>query len=755
MSLAATAKRHATTIVLSVLAVSGAVYVFVIDRGAVTTQEAEQRKRNIFIAWRPDDISEVTIERSGKTGKLTRRAPDARGQRFWDVSLGAATFSAEEQQVDQFLGTLEFATYERAVASGSVEPSALGMDHPRLRVSVTTSGRTTQLTLGAAASSPPGAVYAEVKTDAGTNLFVVTKELAEALDMDPEFLRARRLVPYSSPDIARFEVVSPSFAYHLERAQPDSDEMRLAGPTKEAKKRVSRRVFDEFLSTLGRTDAASFLADDVADKASSPAVTITFVPKDSARPRGVLAVGGDCPDKPEHVVAIQREPTRISACVPKAIADGLTKSPDALVDRALFVGSLDEVQEVAFTSGDKRLELARKGTAFHQRMPVDREVDASAGRALLEGLLGLRATDVLIDPDRAAMGLDKPYGTIRLTSLLPAHGEDGGDVERVEEIVVGAPRGDVVAVSRGKDGDVLVLPAAALRDLFPSDVALRSLTVIDHPETVVRALRIEQGDRVQRIERTAEGGWKLTEPSGRGLAADIGLGSDVATTLFPLKVERFVAEKDDGSFGLDKPRIVIDADIGSGDAGARNIRVLIGAPTTSGSFARIAGDDAVFVAPRAVEAVANQWLLDRAVFSLDLGDIVKVTVASTDKGKKPLVLERVGDALRIVGDPSATARAAELRDALGELAPDVAVSVGAPRKEQGLDPPALTVTIERARRDDGSSSPVVDPQRTVRFLFGSTDVHRGREIVYARRDGVDATYVIPQSKARVFYDTFR
>ena len=144
-----------------------------------------------------------------------------------------------------------------------------------------------------------------------------------------------------------------------------------------------------------------------------------------------------------------------------------------------------------------------------------------------------------------------------------------------------------------------------------------------------------------------------------------------------MKVERFVAERDDGSFGLDKPRIVIEADVGSGDAGARNIRVLIGAPTTNGSFGRIDGDDAVFIVPRAVEMVANQWLIDRAVFSVDLADIMKVTVSSKDKSKKPLVLERVDDVLRIVGDPSATARAAELRDALGELAPDVAVSVGA------------------------------------------------------------------------------
>ncbi len=752
MSFATTVKRHATTIILSGLAASAALYVFVIDRGSVTTQEAEHRKRNLFAAWRVDDISSVTIERSGKTATLTHRAPNALGQRFWDINLDKDRFVAEEQQVDQFLGTLEFSTYERVVEPGSVDASVLALEHPRLRVSVTISDRPTVVTIGGNASSPPGAVFAEVKNEAGTRLYVINKELAASLDTDPELLRARHLVPYPSTDVARFEIVAPTSTYHLEHARSDGDEMRLAGPTKEAKKPVARRAFNEFLTTLGRTDAASFLADDIADKASNPAVTITFVPKDSSRPRGVLAVGGACPDNPEQVVAILREPSRLSACVTKEIVDGLSKSPETFVDRGLFLATIDEVEEVSFTSGDKRLELARKGTNFHERLPVDRDIDASAGRALLEALFALRGSDVLVDPDRVSLGLDKPFGTIRLTSLLPSHAEDAGDDEWVEEIFVGPARGEEIAVSRGKDGTVLTLLASALRDLFPSEVALRSLTVIDQPQTVVRAFRIEQGDRVQRIERTMEGGWKLTEPSGRGLAADIGFGSDIAATLFPLKVERFVAAKDDGSFGLDKPRIIVDADIGPVDAGARSIRLLIGAPTTTGSFARIDGDDAVFIVPKIVETVTSQWLLDRAVFAFDVGDIVKVTVTQNDKKRKPLVLKRVGDALTVEGS-SDTSVATQLRDALGDLAPDAAVSVGAPTKAQGFDPPAFTIIIERAQHAEDVNDLKVDPQRTVRLVFGARDVFRGHEVVYARRDGIDATYVIPRSKAHMFIDT--
>ena len=747
-----TAKRHATTLVLSAVAAFAGLYVFVIDRGAVTTQDFEQRKRNFFPVWRVDEISSVTIERSGKTSKLARRAADANGQRFWDITLNEGTFGAEQQQVDQLLGTLEFGTYERVVEAGSVDAKTLGFDLPRLRVSVTMGERSMTLTLGANASSPPGAVFAEVKTSSATNLYVINKELAAALDNDPALLRARRLVPYATTDIARFEIVSPNGSYSLEPVGTGGTEMRLGGSTADAKNRVARRPLDEFVATLGRTDAASFLADDAADKALGPAATLTFFPKDTSRPRGVLVVGGACPDNPEQVVAIQREPARVSACVTKEIADGLTKSSDSFADKGLFLATVDEVEEVTFISGNKRLELARKGKGFHQRSPVDRDIDAGAGRKVLEALLDLHASKVITDADRRALGLDKPAGSIRLTSLLPARGEDGGDEERNEEIFVGAIQGDEVAVARGGDGAVLMLPASAVRDLFPDDIALRSLTVIDAPETAVRALRIEQGDRVQRIERTEQGGWRLAEPVGKGLTADIGLGSDVVITLFPLVVERFVAGKDDGSFGLDKPRITIDADVGGADAGPKGVRLLIGAPTTSGSFGRLEGDPAVFVVPRNLEAAASQWLLDRTVFVMDINDIVRVTVNQKDKSKKPMVLQRVGDVLQIVGAPNETSAAATLRDALSDLPPYAAVSIGAARKEQGLDPPAFTVVIERVRRDADAHDLTVDPSRTLRLAFGARDVFRGNEVVYVRREGIDATYVMARSKAHAFID---
>ncbi|MDC3959662.1 DUF4340 domain-containing protein [Polyangium jinanense] len=755
MSFAKFAKKHATTLVLCVLSISAGAYVFVVDRGSVTTEEAEQRKKNVVLAWRPDEITELVVEQGASSAKLTRTPPDALGQRFWEVTIGGERFPAEAQIVDQLLGTLEFATRERVLAPDSVDRAASGLDAPRARIVVTTPGRTTTLAIGGPAPTPAGAAIIEVHEGDRTSFQVITKELVTALAIDPSSLRSRDLLPYPASDVARFEIEGPNGKYALARPTDGGDALKLDGPAKEAGRRASRTATDELFDTLSRVRADAFLSDEAARRASTPTATLTMSPTDATKPKGTLVLGGACPDKPDLVVALQTAPTRAAACVSTTFLDALSKPESAFVDRNAFFATIDEIHEVTLTAGDRRIELARKGTGFHERAPEDRDIEGATGRLFLESLLALRAKDFLPADDRASLGLDPPQGKVRIVSVLPSRSPDGGDDDRIEELLVGKPQGDVVPVLRTSDGAVLAIPADRARALFPSKITLRSPTVIDAPETSLRALRITEGDRVQHLERTPEGGFALEEPRGKNLAADLGFGTELATSLLPLRVERFVAERDDGSFGLANPRIVIEADLAAGkDAGARTVRLLLGAPTTGGSFARIDGDDAVFVIDPKIESAAGKWLLDRSIFTLDVAEIQKVTITPSDKRKPPLVLDRAGDALRIRGDEAATAKAAAIRDALADLVPEGAVSVGPPRKEEGLDSPAVVITIER-RGLDPDAPATVDPQRTLRISLGAGDAFRGTNITYARRDGVDATYAIAQAKTRVFLDLAR
>src|SRR5262249_46659792 len=161
-----------------------------------------------------------------------------------------------------------------------------------------------------------------------------------------------------------------------------------------------------------------------------------------------------------------------------------------------------------------------------------------------------------------------------------------------------------------EDDAWLMVPKDRAAVLFPSESALRSRQLFDEPAQSFRALRIEGGGRAQRLERGADGKFRLLEPEGEGFEVDDGLAAEVLEVLSTLTVERGVDDKDPGaaSAGLDKPRIVIEA-----AAGERPFRISLGAPAGGGSFAREGSEKDMFVAPKALEAAADRWLLDRRV----------------------------------------------------------------------------------------------------------------------------------------------
>lgn len=107
------------------------------------------------------------------------------------------------------------------------------------------------------------------------------------------------------------------------------------------------------------------------------------------------------------------------------------------------------------------------------------------------------------------------------------------------------------------------------------------------------------------------------------------------------------------------------------------------------------------------------------------------------------MLERRAEGfVRTSGVELAPARVAEISDTLIALRADAAIALGPAKPGQGLEAPEVIVRIERTV--DGPKS----------FRIGAGDSWRGQSIHYARAEGVDATYVIAKTKARVLIDAF-
>ncbi|WP_437940687.1 DUF4340 domain-containing protein [Sorangium sp. So ce341] len=764
-------RRHATTLILVALAAAAAVALFVLDRGAVSTDEAERRKKHLFEAWRPDEITELTVTvappgappAAQQAARLTRGDVDDAGQRPWSVEIDGQRYPADEPTVDQLLGTLEFATAERRVSAEASDRAALGLAAPRLTIALAMGPRRERLLLGGGAPTPPGAVYAEV---AGRGVFVITKQLAAALDVPPDRFRTRSFVPYLPSELSGLTLEGAGGARRFSRAPWGGGRGAgfhfAEGSPEGSGVRVSAPALDLVLSALGRMQAEAFLSDEEAERAAAsggPRVTVTLLPSDPSAKLGVIDVGGACPDRPDHVVAVRREPTRAAACVPASVLEPLAEEASRFVDLALVAAPLDEVAEVKLSAGEpgaRSLELARAGSEWHLRAPEDRPVPTETGRALVQAILDVRAARLLpAASDPKALGLDPPRATLRVVST-PAAADEGEPRERIETLEIGAEQAGVVRVRRLEDGAIAELPAAAAGALLPSEVSLRSMEVFDFAPDQVSALRIERPGLVQRLRRTGEGAWQLVEPAGAGLSADGGLADELAAQLAGLKAERWVAADAAQGYGLAAPRLVVEAEVtaaeggGAPGAASRAARVELGAHAGAGSFAR-AGGGAVFVAPPSLEAAAGRLLLGRDVFLVAPEDVARVTLSPRDG--KPVVLEGSPHGFTVAGaaDPaSAAATAARVRDALADLRAEGAVALGSPERHHGLSPPRLRVAIELARPQPapaGAGAPR-SSEGSFTIAIGAGDAFRGTNVFYARRDGVSAVYAIAQSRVR-------
>jgi hypothetical protein len=739
--------RHATTLVLTALALGAGIGVLVLDRDRVTTTEAETRKKNLFEAYRPDDLTELTVTSAGKTARLVRGALDDAGQPAWQVEIDGKRYPVDEHAKDQLVSALEMGTAARWVPNDAVDRHGFGLDQAGIDVRLVMGRLALHLRVGGPAPTPEGSRYAEIE---GRGVAVITRELAAVLNADPVALRSRAIWPYVEGDVGYLEITEHDGPRRSFTRRDPAGSSRGAGflieaPPPQGKSRVAAAAMEKIWGALGALQADAYLDQMTGARALTQHVTVQMGLRNEAKTFVALELGGPCPGHPDDVVALTIEPERSAACVAAGLVDDLLVPLDALVDRRLVGATADQVTEVKIEAPGRSVELARQGPQWHLRSPEDRSVDADAGRGFLEALLAVEGESFA---PRDLPG--SPRATVRVISVVPTASEGGGDAERVEKLELFPAQAGFVPVRRVEDGAVLLVPENKASTLLPDVAALRSRKLFDEPLANIHALRVEAkaGARVQRFTRDDGGGFALQEPRGEGLVADGALASEVASALGSLSVDRWIGA-DTGAYGLDRPRLILEAELErDGDAGPpRTIRVALGAPAGSGSFARAGSDPAVFIAPAALEEAANRWLLDRTTTAIAPETISRVTL--TGEGGKHLVIEKSGDALRIVGvaaDPVSSARAASIRDALADLTAEGAVSVGPAEKAQGLDRPRLDVAVERAGVGTRDRVP------PVHLRFGAEDTFQGSRVVYVRRDGVAATWAVAQGKARALFD---
>jgi len=690
-------RRHATSIFLALVAIVLGLWLW-IDRGTITEGEREKRPKNVLPAFRRDEVSRIEITKGNEKLVLVRDV-DRDADASWKIESPEPGL-ADPNAVEQLSSAFEFATFVR-----KVDPKAAPtFDAPRAFGSLVMGKITYRFMLGGAAPTPEGASYFEIEGKDG-GVYVISKELTEQLLKGAAAYKSRTIVPYLSLDLSSLEIRGKT-TVRIERTGDLT--FKIAG----SGLRASREVLDKLWSAFAEMRAESFTDEHVGE----PAFTITMTPKDGRKP-GELLVGGPCKAHTDDLVVSRTSPTKLDACAPKGIVEGLSLGADDLADAKLFFAHEDELEELSLSNddGSQKIEIARKGSGWHARAPFDRDLagdEVDAANTLASAVIRAKGTSVSV----FAPGDFTVRSHVRVK---------GGEMKEDENVDVGqTAKGEWIA-HRLSDNARIALTDDVARHLRPSKSALKGRDVIQpalDPKDVT-GLTLRCGVAQDLVREGSQ--WKMTSPAG--FVADQAATLDLVDQIAHLRADAWIADTDDGSFGFSTTNC--SATLAA--KGGRTVTLRIGREGENGVYA-IASETPVFLEPKPFKDAIARILVDRSAVGLETSKASSIVLS---RGGARVELKRAAD--KFATDAGLPVSVESITSALDVLRADDVVRLGPPAPDEGFAQPSLDVRAE-IEGDAG--------KRTVHLRFGRDALRRNQAIVYVRVDGVDATFAVARER---------
>jgi hypothetical protein len=689
--------------------------------GSVTTKDSAGREQNLLPVFRTEDVMGLELSNNGEPFRLERVTQTDAGSAAFEL-VAPVKELADAATVDKFLAGLGSAKALRPVAD-SLSRAVLGLDPPSSRIVVRTTKLSYELDLGSKAPSPEGARYVEVKGP-GTpaKRLLIAKSVAEDLAFDLDAFRLRSVISVSQADVTRVTIKSPTLDVRL---------VRGAGKAflvdQEPKVRADRETVSSLFFQLGRLSANRFLNNAEAEAALGPNPAQFALEIKGAQSPLRFQVGGSCPGDDTELVLVRQAPNAQSACVARELEATLGLKRDAFLDEHAFSLHVDEVEELTIDSGQSKFRLVRKGTSFVLHTKTDSDVELEPGNQRIGDLLEARGS-IVAGAKPSELGLDPAENKVSLR----ASGSSEADA-LVEVVRVGHknPAGNLF-VYREADGVTLEIPRDQAHAFAQDSTLLYSKKLSEFGPSSFISAEIAAGAGRQVLSRGANGELQLESP--KGFAPDGGLSADVIQALGALTAERFVADADDGSFGFSHSPLNVHFSF-KNEASAKTSHTLVfGDETALGVYATLDQGGPVFVLPRTVQETLDTLLVNRSVFSAEPASLASFAL---EQGGRTLRFERHGEHFEPTKAGSLPEdRMPDLLEALGNLRPEAAIHIGPAELAEGFSKPILSLSI----------APKIGPAQTV--TIGAGDSWRATSVFYLRVAGVNATFVIAQSKVR-------
>lgn len=699
---------------------SGLAIVVTRDRPSVTQREA--RANNLLPSFSPERLQRIEVRLGTASFALERDKAGADAGMTSFRFAGSTAAKVDPEALLGFVRSLELASFLRRLERTAADRRTLGLEAPRGELRLLLAGTESRLRVGAEARSPHGTTYVEVQEGSDEPVLgLIRTELMGELLPTADGLRPRGLVPYALAELTRIDVELPTRKLSLRRGK---------GPAwlGDDNLRVERAAVERFGLELAALKTERFLDGKAALATGMQAShALTLVP-DQGRPPLVLRAGPACPVDPALLLLQRAARGAAAECVGRGLLALLTTLAQTPSDASPFALQLDEVESVLIEREAGTLELWRNERGFQLRKPLLTDVALEVGNRRLASLLAVRGERVA-QPDLPDLGLVPPSGRVRLRSSTVAQSP-----AFEESVELGSIQTDGrLPVRRTEDGAVLLLAREAARAYAVDAALLRPARVLEFGPSQLAELEIQWGSERQLLRRTDAGGFALVQPAAH--EHDGALVMDLVQSLGTLEVERWIADSDDGSFGLKQPRVQVRLALKGKDGSVQSVHLRVGSETSGGAHAVLEGVAGVFVIPKALVADLTTPLLARNVFQTEPSALTRIVI---EHGGRSVTLAQRGDTFVAVGGadlpPPLVAR---LLSNLGSLRAEAAIHTGTARAEEGLDAPSVVLRLQAA-----------DAARSKTIQIGARDTWRGMSVYYARVLGVDATYALPATSVR-------
>ncbi len=437
-------------IILAVVVIAVASYIFFYERHQMTSDEARERAGKVFPDFDRDAVQEIEIHNSHGNFQLVK------SDDHWQLTA-PIDFPADSTAVSSLLDSLNNLDVERRLGADEVDPGAYGLDEPEMRVVAQTDlGDRFEIVVGE--ETPLGSNRA-VQRKGEPEIILCSRYFVSNLDKELADWRSRDVVDVVADDVASIQVVTASDRIHAVR---DDDAWRLLEPISDLADRDHMRNLisnfnglriEEFLD--GEVSPAEYGLDD-------PSYRVTLIRTAGADPIQ-LDFGLTREEDGTTQVACRRNGTEYF-WVDDLAATRLAKAPVTWRSPKVYPFDTWDAERLTITSGGQEIALDRAEGLW--KLPDGGELDYTAVQDRLTTLANLEVREYdLIEPGTDAMGRielelkaaadddEAEPGAIDFTFFRPL--TEGGDA-----IVITSARDTIMSVDPGQVETLLADPSS-------------------------------------------------------------------------------------------------------------------------------------------------------------------------------------------------------------------------------------------------------------------------------------------------------